>query len=266
MKVLGHTFVLLLLFTGLSSILFGGDIKELQPTNLPQYDIECWIITPNHLGNDNIQKTPKTTISDGQQGLIRDLRKRPCPGKSTNEEMLEEGTAVDLKIFKAEDGKRFLDADLRVTKEQYSESNKGDAEICPSNMRKQVKKGKPSGIRLTSTSTRIVEPLQLDKKISVPLDKGRIELRISETPTKAVPSTVAVSRETQSLMMMVDPRIIITGEEEEKMVVSETPTKAIPNTSTSSSSKSGLIMGGVTPRIILVQEEEEGKLGITAAP
>jgi len=153
-----------------------------------------------------------------------------------------------------------LDADFRVTSEEIPESKKRDAEISPSDYRKQVKKEKPTRIRLTSTSTRIVEPLQLDKKIAVPLDKGRIELRISETPTKPVsnntPSSLGIS-----LMKMVNPRIIIQEEEEEKLGISETPTKPVPNTATTSSSKSELIMGGVTPRII-IQEEEEEKLGV----
>lgn len=132
-----------------------------------------------------------------------------------------------MKVFRDDEGQRFLDANVQLTGRPASVPAQPNSLVqtlaCTvSEWLSPPAPEEPVGIRLCTTAVRVVEPVKLGEKIAVPLNgegRQRVELRVSEV-----------------------------GPPEHKCApVAE--------------SKLGLILGGITPRII-VQEEEESKLGI----
>lgn len=193
----------------------------------PSYCIECWIIGPDASGTEFTISAPKVTVFENQPASVRDSSQIPRPGKTQHIEWLEEGTAIDVKVFRDDDGDRFLDAKVQLTGRTATAADQQKSLIQSlartlSEWLSQPAPEEPVGIRLCTKAVRVVEPVKLGKKIAVPLNgegNQRVELRVSEV---AIP--------------------------EPKCAPAAEPTL-------------GLILGGVTPRII-VQEEEEERLGI----
>ncbi len=205
------------------------------------YCVECWIVGTDTAGNELVITAPKVSLFENQKGWVRDVSRLPRPGKTETPEWLEEGTTVDVKIFRAGDGQRFLDAELKCTGHAAQpRESRIDVTLLTRYVPSwvwQPKPEKPLGIRLVSTAVRIVEPVKLGEKIVVPL---------------AVPGFLGqrdVGRN-EGVKHRIEMRVTEIGPEER---------------TDSRSAKPRLILGGVTPRVIY-QEEEENKLGISVAP
>ena len=171
---------------------------------IAQYLIECRIFVADASGREVVIAEPHLVVSENRPASLRQINRTPRPGKTMDAKWLEEGTAIDVTIFLDDDGQRFLDANVQLTRR-------------PTGWPPQK-----AGIRLRTTAVRVVEPVKLGEKIVVPLDgdgKQRVELRVSDLAHD-------------------DPKCDPAAE-----------------------LSPGLILGGVTPRII-VQEEEEERLGI----
>jgi hypothetical protein len=185
------------------------------------YSIACRIVGADANGLELVITVPKISVFENQDASIRDVCQIPRPGNTDDVEWLEEGTAIDVKIFRDRDGQRFLDAKLTLTGHAPPSPVSNVAvrlltRFVPDWVWQPVEE-EPTGVRLVSTGARVIEPLKLGEKLVVPFGQHgwqRLEMRVNEL----VPQDRMATRP-------------------------------------------GLILGGVTPRII-VQEEEEERLGI----
>jgi hypothetical protein len=222
-----------------SGVVWAGEFDAAAPEQ--SYCVECWLVGSDTDGNELVITAPKVSLFENQKGSVRDVSRSPRPGKTETPEWLEEGTTIDVKIFRADDGRRFLDAELKCTGHAAeTQESKFNISLLTRHVPGWIWQPKPEkalGIRLVSTTVRVIGPVKLGEKIVVPLaapgflrqrdvggierTKHRIEMRVTEI-----------------------------GPE---------------NQSHASSAKPRLILGGVTPRVIS-QEEEENKLGLDVAP
>jgi hypothetical protein len=217
------------LFVAFPAMLRGDDSRGPQPSGVRQYVIECWFDVFSS-GKKSVVTAPKATINEGQPAMIRDIARVPRPGKTKEVEWLEEGTSIDVNVFRAEDGQRFLDAKLQCTgraREEPEKENRavGLAGLLPqwlSQPKTEKESDENRSIRLVTTSARIVEPLRLGEKVAVPIGRPpyehRFEVRVSEVPADRLQTSSNGARdEGQLIMGGVTPRIIVSGEEEEKL-------------------------------------------------
>lgn len=191
------------------------------------YVIECRIVGRDPNGEELVIMAPKISVAENQQASIRDACQIPRPGNTDHVELLEQGTAIDVQVIRDKDGKRFLDAKLTLTGQPPAAPPRNvavrlltrfvPAWIWVPASEEQV------GIRLVSTGARVVEPLELNKKIDVPFGQNesqRLEILVSEMESQ---DGVAARPEPCLMLGGVTPRIIITGEEEELLGIQPQP-------------------------------------------
>ena len=180
-----------LLTVALPSALRGDEPQTPQPAGVRQYAIECWFDVYSS-GKRVVVTAPKATISEGRTAMVRDVARLPRPGKTNEIEWLEEGTAIDVKVYRAEDGQRFLDAELRCSGSARGEPKNekhaaGLNSLLPQRLSQpetEERSKESHRIRLVTTSARVVEPLKLGEKVAVtfgqPPYEHRFEVRVTE--------------------------------------------------------------------------------------
>ena len=137
------------------------------------YSVECWIVGADADGQELVITAPKISVFENQHASVRDVCQIPRPGNTEDVEWLEEGTAIDVKIFRDKDGQRFLDAKLTLTGHAPPPPISNVAvrlltRFVPDWVWQPVR-DEPTGIRLVSTGARVVEPLKLGEKVVVPI-------------------------------------------------------------------------------------------------
>jgi len=153
----------------------------------PTYVIETRILGADSDGKETVLAAPKVAVLEEQAASIRIGSEIPRPGNTNEVEFLHEGTAIDVKIFRDNDGQRFLDAKLTLTGHAPPPPVSNVAvrlltRFVPDWLWKPTPE-EPVGIRLISTGARVVEPLKLGEKIVVPIGgegAQRVEMRVTE--------------------------------------------------------------------------------------
>jgi hypothetical protein len=191
------------------------------------YVIECRIVGRDPNGQELVITAPKISVAENQPASIRDECQIPRPGNTDEVELLEEGTAIDVQVIRDKDGQRFLDAKLTLTGQPAAAPPRNVAvrlltRFVPAWLWEPAP-DEQVGIRLISAGVRVVEPLELNKKIEVPFGRNepqRLEILVSEMESQ---DGVAARPEPCLMLGGVTPRIIITGEEEEKLGIGPQP-------------------------------------------
>ena len=220
-------------------------------------DIEAFFIIEASQGDrrTNILQAPKVTLFNGQQAFVADQAQRPfvssiipvvgdfAAAHQPVITVLTEGTSLSVQAVVSQD-RRFIRLTLvpffsrigdvdTFTFEGDSSSDTGTNVIDPSDDTNTVVNNALSRNRATTVQLPTFAFTSVTTTVSVP-DGGTILLggikRLTEGRTEqGVPMlsklpyinrlfrNVGIGRETQSLMMMVTPRIIIQEEEEEKL-------------------------------------------------
>ena len=191
------------------------------------YVIEFRIVGRDTDGQETVIIAPKISVAENQQASVRSTCEIPRPGNTDNVELLEEGTAIDVQVIRDKDGKRFLDAKLTLTGQPGAAPPRNVAVRLLTRFVPAWIWGPASeeqvGIRLISAGARVVEPLELNKKIGVPFGQNgsqRLEILVSEMESQ---DGIAARPEPCLMLGGVTPRIIIEGEEEEKLGIDLQP-------------------------------------------
>ncbi len=211
-----------------AGIFRGAEPQGTKATAARRYVVECWLVLADPTGKEHPVVAPKVTLEEGQQATVRDVSKRPLPGKTRQASWIEEGTSIELCVFQAEDGQRFVDANFQLsgrpaTKQREQKPAVGALlSMVPTEWlwqrgrdAKTASRPGSEGVRivepaLVTHAVRVVEPLRLGEKIVVPATPwGRFEVRVTET-----------TYDGRVIMGGVTPRIIIQEEEEEKLGIS----------------------------------------------
>lgn len=151
------------------------------------YVIETTIFGADVDGKETVLAAPRVAVCEDQLASVRIGSEIPRPGNTDDVEWLEEGTAIDVRIFRDKDGQRFLDAKLTLTGHAPPPPISNVAvrllsRFVPEWVWQPVEE-ESAGIRLVSTGARVVEPLKLGEKVVVPFGgpgSQRVEMRVSE--------------------------------------------------------------------------------------
>ncbi len=226
-------------------------------------DIEAFFVIEASQGDTrtNVLQAPKVTLFNGQQAFVADQSQRPfvssiipvvgdfAAAHQPVITVLTEGTSLSVQAVVSQD-RRFVRLTLvpffsqigdvdTFTFEGDSDSDTGTNVIDPSDDTNTVVNNATNRARATTVQLPTFAFTSVTTTVSVP-DGGTILLggikRLTEGRTEqGVPMlsklpyinrlfrNVGIGRETQSLMMMVTPRIIIQEEEEEKLGLNLNP-------------------------------------------
>lgn len=226
-------------------------------------DIEAFFVIQAAQGDTrtNVLQAPKVTLFNGQTAFVSDTSQRPfvtsvipvvgdfAAAHQPVITVLSEGTSLSVRAVVSQD-RRFVRLDLvpffsRVddvetfTFDGSTTSDTGSSAVDPSDETSTVRNNEVTFTSGTTVQLPTFSFTTVSTTVSVP-DGGTILLggikRLSEGRNEqGVPMlsklpyvnrlfrNVGIGRDTQSLMMMVTPRIIIQEEEEEKLGISSTP-------------------------------------------
>ena len=193
----------------------------------PTYVIETRILGADSDGKETVLAAPKVAVFEDQGASIRIGSEFPRPGNTNEVELLHEGTAIDVKIFCDKDGQRFLDAKLTLT---------GQAPPPP----------------VSNVAVRLLTRFVPDW-LWQPAREEPVGIRLVSTGARLV----------EPLKLGEKVVVPIGGEGPQR--VEMRVTEMVSDERASARPEPSLILGGVTPRII-VQNEEEERLGILPQP
>jgi general secretion pathway protein D len=220
-------------------------------------DIEVFFLLQAIQGDQrtNVLQAPKVTLFNGQQAFIRDSTDRPfvtqiipvvgdfAAAQQPVVTVLSEGTSLSVQAVVSSD-RRFVRLTLvpmftkigeveTFTFEGRTTSNSGTSVQDPTNPNRSVRQGEVVSTEGTTVQLPSLNVTTVSTTVSVPdggtvllggikrLQEGRNERGVpllSKVPyISRLFKNVGIGRSTQSLMLMVTPRIIIQEEEEEKL-------------------------------------------------
>lgn len=160
-----------------------GDLGPQAPPVGRQYVIDTRLTTRDAAGREATLAAPRVITVENRLASIRVGSQTPRPGKTREIEWLNEGIAIELKVFADDEGKRFLDVDAQCTERQTRRPNTLGALVLsclPCDWLK-AGHGDAAGVRLATRAVRIVEPLRIDEKTTAALDtRTQVEIRVRE--------------------------------------------------------------------------------------
>ena len=221
-------------------------------------DIEAFFLIEASQGDtrSNVLQAPKVTLFNGQQAFVSDTSQRPfvtsvipvvgdfAAAHQPVVTVLSEGTSLSVQAVVSQD-RRFIRLTLVPFFSQIGDvdtftfngtttSDTGTTAVDPSDDQSTVSNNQRTATSGTTVQLPTFSFTTVNTTVSVPdggtillggikrLTEGRNELGVpmlSKLPyINRLFTNVGIGRETQSLMMMVTPRIIIQEEEEEKLL------------------------------------------------
>ena len=155
--------------------LFSAGSGSVRAGELPagrQYVIDARIVTHDRAGKEAVLAAPRIITVENNAASIRVGSQMARPGRTRQIEWLDEGVAIELKVFTDEDGKRFLDVHAQCTERQAHRPRTCGALLLAQlpDAWRAAAHSNTAGVRLVTRAIRLVEPLRTGEKLTAGID------------------------------------------------------------------------------------------------